>query len=155
MGKYTIREFIMKRMVIPLLFVGILVIALGAVAYVVVQTLKPPISYDELTRLQDEGEKAAPEIPRVVACLDVNDEALRAQAAETLSKIGPKSVDAVRAKLASGNPKTRYWAVLTLALLGPQAAAATNDLLPLLKDGDAAVRYKTVYALGKLDVRSA
>jgi HEAT repeat protein len=151
----------MKRFAFPIAFVGIAVIALAVVGYFVVRSIRPaiiygnpPVRYDELVELQEKGEAAAPEIPRVVACLDYYDEVIRAQAAETLSKIGPKAVGPVRAKLKSGDPKTRFWAVQTIALLGPGAKDAADDMLPLLKDDDASVRYKTVYALGKIGVNS-
>jgi HEAT repeat protein len=147
----------MKRIILPLLFLGIAVTVLGVVGFVAVKYVSEwttPISYDEMARLQDKPEQAAAEIPRIVACFERNDEILRAQAAETLSKIGPKAVDPVREKLKSENPKVRYWAVLTLALIGPDAACASEDVLACLNDDDADVRYKAVYALGKLGVKS-
>jgi HEAT repeat protein len=147
----------MKRIILPLLFIGIAVTVLGVVGFVAVKYVSEfttPISYDEMERLQDKPEQAAAEIPRIVACFERNNEILRAQAAETLSKIGPKAVDPVREKLKSTNPKVRYWAVLTLALIGPDAAGASDDVLACLNDDDADVRYKAVYALGKLGVKS-
>jgi HEAT repeat protein len=147
----------MKRIILPLLIIGIAVTVLGVVGFVAVKYVcewTTPISYDEMARLQDNPEQAAAEIPRIVACFERNNETLRAQAAETLSKIGPKAVDPVREKLKSKNAKVRYWAVLTLALIGPDAAGAWYDVLACLKDDDADVRYKAVYALGKLGVKS-
>src|SRR5262245_42641280 len=105
----------MKRIILPLLFVGIAVTVLGVVGFVVLKygwDLNA-ISYEELEKLQDKPEQAAAEIPRIVACFEWNDETLRAQAAETLSKIGPKAVDPVREKLKSKNAKVRFWAVQT------------------------------------------
>jgi HEAT repeat protein len=147
----------MKRIILPLLFIGIAVTVLGVVGFVAVKYVcewTTPISYDDMAKLQDNPEQAAAEIPRIVACFEQNNETLRAQAAETLSKIGPKAVDPVREKLKSRNSKVRYWAVLTLALIGPDAAGASDDVLACLKDDDADVRYKAVYALGKLGVKS-
>ena len=147
----------MKRIILPLLSLGIAVTVLGVVGFVAVNYVSewtPPISYDEMERLQDKPEQAAAAIPRIVACFERNNETLRAQAAETLSKIGPKAVDPVREKLKSKNPKVRYWAVLTLALIGSDAAGASDEVLACLNDDDADVRYKAVYALGKLGVQS-
>jgi HEAT repeat protein len=151
------RETIMKRFILPLLFIGIAVTVLGVVGFVAVKYVSewtPPISYEEMEELQDKPEQAAAAIPRIVACFERNDETLRAQAAETLSKIGPKSVDPVREKLKSKNAKVRYWAVLTLALIGLDAGGASGDVLACLNDDDPDVRYKAVYALGKLGVKS-
>jgi HEAT repeat protein len=148
----------MKRIILPLLFVAIAVSVVGVGGFVAVKFVwewaTTPISYDDMVKLQDNPEKAAAEIPRIVACFDRKDEELRAQAAETLGKIGPKAVDPVRKKLKSGNPEVRFWALLTLALIGPDAAAASDDVLACLDDDDAAVRRKAVYALGKLGVKS-
>lgn len=144
----------MKKILPLLAAIGIVtLLVVGVIVYKYIT--RPPLTYNELVKLQEQGEAAASEIPLIVSCFDYNDETLRAQAAETLSKIGPKSVDPVRAQLKSSNAKTRFWAVQTLALLGPEAAGAADDLVPLLKDADVSVRYKTVYALGKLGTKSA
>jgi HEAT repeat protein len=147
----------MKRIILPLVFACIAVTVFGVAGFVAVKYAwdwTAPISYEEMEKLQDKPEEAAAEIPRIVACFERNDETLRAQAAETLSKIGPKAVDPVREKLKSWNPKVRFWAVQTLALIGSDAADASDDVLACLNDDDADVRYKAVYALGKLGVKS-
>ena len=154
----------MKRIILPLLFVGIVIVALGGVGYVAVKYVIDwtaswanninPISYEEMDKLQDKGEEGIPEIPRLVACFDKNDEDLRVKAAETLGKIGGKAVDPVRARLKDKNAKVRYWAIQTLAMIGPPATDASDEVLDRLQDSDADVRFKAVYALGKFGVKS-
>lgn len=114
----------------------------------------PPISQKEMDDLQKKGVVEDKEVVRLLACFEHNDEDLRVKAAETLSQMGPKAVEPVRARLKHKDPSVRFWAVQTLAFLGPEAAGATDDLLGLLQDSDARVRYKTVYTLGRLGVKN-
>jgi HEAT repeat protein len=152
----------MKR-IIPLVIagVGVAVISLGFVGvaviyYMTLQTpvTPPPFSYTDLEDLQARPDKAAAEIPRIIACFEVEDEDLRFQATETLKAVGVKAVDPLRAKLKDKNAKVRFYAVQTLAMIGPDAAGASDDILACLNDKQGDVRYKAVYALGKLGVKS-
>jgi HEAT repeat protein len=150
----------MKRN-LPLVIVGVsivvvvLCVASFRVIYYLTRPQPPtPFSYSELEGLQEKPEKAAAEIPRIIACFEVDDEDLRLQAAETLKMVGPKAVDPLREKLKDKNAKVRFCAAQTLALIGPDAAPASDDLLACLKDDDSQVRYKAVYALGKVGVKS-
>ncbi|MBI1831799.1 MAG: HEAT repeat domain-containing protein, partial [Planctomycetes bacterium] len=133
------------------IFVIVGVAGFFAVKYVVESrkedpTKAEPLTENELIHLQEHGEKAAGEIPRILACFEKNDEYLRMQAAETLGKIGAKAVDPVREKLKSKDANVRYYAALSLALIGADAAPAADDLVGLLGDGDARVRAKVIYA---------
>lgn len=172
----------MNRFLLPILLVGFVVIALGVggFAFVYYYTMDQPIdtpkdgpkatpiSYARLEQILHElnqhendpaqlkktREKAAAEIPHIIACFEIDDEDLRVHAAETLSKIGPKAVEPLRPVLKDKNAKVRFWAVQTLALLKEDAAAAAPDLLVCLKDENADVRYKAAYALGRTGVKS-
>lgn len=113
-----------------------------------------PMSEDELIKAQEQGEQAAGEIPRIIACFTTDDEYIRMQAAETLGKIGAKAVDPVRGLLKSADANVRYYAALSLALIGPDAAPAADDLVTVLGDSDPRVRAKAVYALSRTGVKT-
>src|SRR5437016_1391369 len=117
----------MKRL-IPLVIagVGVTVISLGFVGvaviyYMTLQTpvTPPPFTYTDLEDLQTRPDKAAAQIPRIIACFEVEDEDLRFQATETLKALGVKAVDPLRTKLKDKNAKVRFYAVQTLAMIGP------------------------------------
>jgi hypothetical protein len=138
------------------IIVGVITLAifvLGAF-YVVKFFLPPPLSVDEMEKLQENPELAAKEIPRLVECFDYHKAEVRLHAALTLAKAGAKAIDPVRAKLNSSDSKVRFCAVETLAWIGPDAAPAAEDVVPLLADSNPDVRYKSAYALGRFGVSS-
>jgi HEAT repeat protein len=114
----------------------------------------PPFTAGELEDMQAKPDKVAAEISRIVDCFESDDVVIRIQAAETLKVVGAKAVDPVRAKLKSKNAEARFTAALTLAFIGPDARDAADDLLACLGDDSPAVRHKSVYALGKIGVKS-
>jgi HEAT repeat protein len=136
-----------------LLLAGISVGGYFAVKYTRNRILVP-ISVDEMTKLQEKGDQAAPAIPRLIECFDRDNEELRLTAAMTLGTIGAKAVEPVRERLKDGNAKVRFCAVESLAFIGPDAAPASDDLLACLKDDDEQVRRKAAYALGRVGVTS-
>ncbi len=147
----------MKRFILPIVLVGVMVTAAGGIGVVVVKyaidLMNPAgyVSYEEMEKLQEQGDIDEKEIPRLVACFERNDENLRFKSAETLAKMGTKAVAPVREKLKHPSAKVRYYAVQTFAFMDPKdAAAATPDLLICIDDREADVRRKAVYVLGRL-----
>lgn len=115
---------------------------------------EPPFTYKELEDLNENPDKASKEIPRIIDCFENGDEEVRLMAAETLQKVGAKAVEPLRAKLTHKNANVRFCCLQSLAFLGPQAAAASVDVVKCLKDEDSNVRYKAVFTLGRLGVTS-
>ncbi len=148
----------MKRFVVVLLIVALVLTFAGVGGFVAVLLVRKhfffPISIDEMLRLQEKGEDAAPETPRLLACFDRDNEALRLNAAMTLGTIGPKAVDPVRERLSDPNPRVRFAAVEALGFIGQPAAGAAHDLVARLQDEDPNVRRKTVYVLARLETKS-
>lgn len=85
----------------------------------------------------------------------VADPAVRSDALEILSAIGPASLPALDdmvAALADSDPACRSDAALAIASIGPDAKAAVPALEKLLGDesAEAGVRYTAAFALGKI-----
>ncbi|MBT6495459.1 MAG: hypothetical protein HOL01_12985, partial [Planctomycetaceae bacterium] len=68
-------------------------------------------------------------------------------AAKAFTKAGPDAVPALVAVLSHKQPAVRQKAADALGHIGPAAAAATGDLIKLLKDEDRDTRYSAVRAL--------
>jgi HEAT repeat protein len=136
------------------IIVGVMAVAVLVTGtyYAVKALIPPPLSVAEMEKLQENPELAVREIPRLIECLDYNNADIRLNAALALSKAGAKAVDPVRAKLNADDAKVRFCAVETLAWIGPDAAPAANDVVPLLTDSNSEVRFKSAYALGKFGV---
>jgi HEAT repeat protein len=147
-----------KRFILLFVLV-VVVVLLGVAGYFGVKWAMDrgplmPMSIAELEKLEAQGEAAAPEIPRILACFDRSNEDLRIQAALTLKAIGPKAVGPVAERLEDRDAKVRFCAAETLAWIGPAAEPATEKLVAHLQDENADVRYKSAYALGKIGARS-
>ncbi len=80
--------------------------------------------------------------------LEDSEPAVRIAALNALTEEGEAAVPALAKALA--NPKTRYWALLALGELGPQAKSAIGDLIPLLKDERAEIRRETLITLSRM-----
>src|ERR1043166_227372 len=95
------------------------------------------------------------EVARLLGHFADTDDDKALEASQDLAAMGERAVDPLRATLKVNNPRIRFWAVQTLAFMDADTMApATDDLLPLLRDDDVNVRYKTVYALGKVHRKS-
>jgi len=150
----------MKRFfyILASLFAVSLLVCLGVAGYFAINYTRNqilvPITVDEMAKLQEQGEAAAPHIPRLIECFDRDNEELRLQASMTLGAIGPKAVEPLREKLKDPSAKIRFCAVESLAWIGPGAARASEDVLECLKDDNADVRRKSAYALGRMGAGS-
>ncbi len=155
----------MKRIVIPLAFVGAIVVLLGVSVFwfvysmqrtIVLPSVKPaeakpaPLTYDDMEKLEGKGEQAVGQIPRLLACFETDDEDVRIKASETFKEIGVKAVGPVAGMLTHKDAKVRFYALHTLALIGPDAVTAVEGVRACLQDADSEVRYKAAYALGRL-----
>jgi HEAT repeat protein len=114
-------------------FLILLLVGIGVGAYFGVKYTRNrifvPISVEEMTKLQEKGDAASAEIPRLIECFDRDNEELRLTAAMTLGTIGAKAVEPVRERLKDPSAKIRFCAVESLAFIGPDAAPAGDDLL--------------------------
>ena len=100
----------MKRIFIFLLIASIIG-AVGTGGYFALRLprnqILVPISVEEMARLQEQGESAAPHIPRLIECFDRDNEDLRLQASLTLGTMRQGSRSLAQ-KLTDPNPKTRF-----------------------------------------------
>jgi len=92
-----------------------------------------------LRMIPDLAPSAAEAGPPLLAILENDDEdlpVLRAVALALVDILGDPSpaVASVARRLGNENPRIRDWAAVTLGLIGPPAAAAVDDLVPLLHD---------------------
>jgi hypothetical protein len=94
-----------------------------------------------------QGKKA---ISLLVELLNNKDAETRKFAVEHLTAAGPDAMDALTEALKSEDRDTRANAAYTLARIGPAAAPAARSLLKLIKDDDADVRRRVVYALHRM-----
>jgi HEAT repeat protein len=78
------------------------------------------------------------------------DAAVANEAAASLARIGPAGVPYLTAALRHGSPTVRQRAASALAAVGPEARAATAELLRALKDDSPAVRAVAAHALGEV-----
>jgi HEAT repeat protein len=94
-----------------------------------------------------------PEVARLIDTFEAKDDDL--EAIEALGRMGKKSADPLRAALKDKNSQVRFRAVWSLAFMEPDLVMeAAAELMPLLKDDDPGVRYKTVFVLQKIGDRS-
>src|ERR1043166_7327221 len=96
---FSPRDHIMKR-VLPLIIIGVIIMILGVTGFSVAlfyimggHTRNPePFTAQQLMDMVDEPDKVKKDIPRVIACFEVDDE-LAVLAADALKHGGPKAVD--------------------------------------------------------------
>jgi len=92
---------------------------------------------------------ASPEeaVPALVTLLGDADLDIRFSVGREIARFGPGAVPPVRKLLADPSIEVRRQAVVTLGLIGPDAAAAVPDLLALLRDPQAGLQDDTSEAL--------
>jgi HEAT repeat protein len=87
-------------------------------------------------------------IPMFVRLLRDPDPTVVAHAARSLAEIGPPAVSALTEALHEA--RTRYWAVLILSEIGPEAEAAVPALLEAMQQSEAEERRATLVCLGAI-----
>ncbi len=146
----------MKRALGILVVLGILGGAgyFGYVAYKKYDDQRNANKWDEIKKIEEQGPLASGEIGRLIR--DMNDASVEVQlaAAIALGQMGEKAVPPLRDKLKKGSKGERFNAALALALIGPEAAPAVDELIVCASDTATDVRYKAIYALGKIDTGS-
>ena len=114
----------------------------------------PQLRFDVVRILARFGRKGEAAVMAILPLLDDEQEAIRAQASDTLRAMGPAAKAAIPAlgkKLADPQLEVRRSAALTLKGLGPIAAETSPQLAKLLLDEDDAVRrecMETIIAIG-------
>ena len=103
-----------------------------------------------LEQLEALGEKAAEAAPALVELLPDKNEDVRLAAAIVLGKIGKPAVEPLVKALDSKDADVRFYAVWSLAFVGPNAKIAEPALLKAMSDPAAPVRRKAAYALGRI-----
>ena len=87
-------------------------------------------------------------LPVVLDVLKRGDMSIIMPALVTLAQEGKKEVPRLREAMKT--PEARYWVLLVLAEIGPDAADAVPDVIPLLKDEDPELRMQALLALGEM-----
>ncbi len=100
---------------------------------------------EALGAIGPDAQAAVPELIVVLA-----DPRVRETANEALAKIGAAAIPSLIVKLHSERPEDRWQACRALTVMGPTAAHAFPEVLPLLHDEDASVRCVAALALGSL-----
>ena len=100
------------------------------------------------------GPEAVTALPALIDELDHPEDTIREHAAEAIGDLGPSTaelgVPALRGVLNDPYVKVRRDAVRSLGYIGPAAAAAVDDILPLLQDPEQIVRVAAREALQKI-----
>lgn len=108
-----------------------------------------------LEQLEALGVKAADAAPAVVDLLPGKNEDVRLAAAMALGKIGRPAVGPLVKSLESADAEVRFYAVWSLAFMGPGAQEAAPAVLKAMGDKSAPVRRKAAYSLGRMDADPA
>ena len=88
------------------------------------------------------------DVPALIACFDDPD--IRLGASRALQKLGRPATGKLSDALASDSLDVRIWTAYTLGQIGPDAAAANENLVDCLRDDNADLRAVAVRALGKI-----
>ncbi len=103
-----------------------------------------------LEQLEVLGEKAAEATPALIELLPGKNEDIRLATAITLGKIGKPAVEPLVKATKSKDADVRFYAVWSLAFIGPSAKTAVPAVVKAMSDSSAPVRRKAAYALGRI-----
>jgi HEAT repeat protein len=103
-----------------------------------------------LEQLEALGEKAAEAVPALIELLPGKNEDVRLATAMTLGKIGKPAVDPLVKATTDKDADVRFYAIWSLAFVGPQAKNAVPAVVKAMTDPAAHVRRKAAYALGRI-----
>ena len=87
-------------------------------------------------------------LPLVEKLLEDKDPSVVLHALQSMAEVGEKAMPTIIGAL--GNQKSRYWACVVLAEMGPAAKAAVPELTKVVEDPDPEERMQALIALGEI-----